>query len=163
MELACLSDNRGDLCSGGSPSLMGCRDLHRSRAWATQCASYFLTFTIFGSLIFEDDAKAIGPLYVLATDSYLFCSMLYLSYAELQQTRRKNFKWDLNQAQSFRVAPLFWTIITSLGTAHLIYLYTSPDSIENLCLPTATFADFVPFDIATEGFTTALQANACTG
>ena len=26
-------------------------------AWATQYASYFLTFTIFGSLIFEDDAK----------------------------------------------------------------------------------------------------------
>ena len=76
-------------------------------AWATQYASYFLTFTIFGSLIFEDDAKAIGPLYVLATDSYLFCSMVYLSYAALQQTRRKNFKWDLNQAQGFRVAPLF--------------------------------------------------------
>lgn len=92
--------------------------------------------------------------------------MVYLSYAALQQTRRKNFKWDLNQAQGFRVAPLFFGsfVITSLGTAHLIYLYTSRDSIENLSLPTATFADFVPFDIATEGFTHGLvMANACTG
>lgn len=135
-------------------------------AWATQYASYFLTFTIFGSLIFEDDAQAIGPLYVLATDSYLFCSMLYLSYAALRQTRRKNFKWDLNQSQGFRVAPLFFgsSVITSLGTAHLIYLYTSPDSFENSSLPTATFADFVPFDIAQEGFTHGLvMATACTG
>ena len=135
-------------------------------AWATQYASYFLTFTVFGSLIFEDDAKAVGPLYVAATDGYLFCSMLYLSYAVLRQTRPKNLKWDLNQSKDLRVAPLFIgsSVITSLGTAHLIYLYTGPDSIENNSLPTVTFADFVPFDIAREGFTYGLvMVTACTG
>ena len=62
-------------------------------AWATQSASYFLTFAIFGGLIFADDARALGPLYALACDGYLFCSMAYLCHAALQQIRRINLKW----------------------------------------------------------------------
>ena len=52
-------------------------------AWATQYASFFLTFAIFGGLIFADDARALGPLEALAIDGYLFCSMFYLCYAAL--------------------------------------------------------------------------------
>ena len=52
-------------------------------AWATQYASFFLTFAIFGGLIFADDARALGPLMALAIDGYLFCSMFYLCYAAL--------------------------------------------------------------------------------
>ena len=124
--------------------------------WATQYASYFLTFAIFGGLIFADDARALGPLYALACEGYLFCSMAYLCYAALQQIRRINLKWTMPQSQDLRVTPLYIAsmLITSLGSFIYLYTYAKPESYENCggCDP-IRLTDFAYADIAKEALT----------
>ena len=136
-------------------------------AWATQYASYFLTFAIFGGLIFADDARSLGPLYALACDGYLFCSMAYLCYAALQQIRRINLRGTMPQSQDLRVTPLYTAsmLITSLGSFIYLYTYAIPDSYGNCegCDPIRV-TDFAYSDIAKEALTHGLiMITACAG
>ncbi len=136
-------------------------------AWGTQYASFFLTFAIFGGLIFADDAMALGPLYALASDGYLFCSMAYVCYAALQQIRRINLQWTMPQSQDLRVTPLYIAsiLITSLGSFIYLYTYAKPDSYENCegC-EVIRVTDLAYSDIAKEAVTHGLiMVTACIG
>ena len=75
-------------------------------AWAAQYASFFLTFTVIGSLIFERNLKEVGPLISLALNGYLFCSVFYIVHLLLKQIWRNNFEGNTPSSRDFGVVPL---------------------------------------------------------
>ena len=86
-------------------------------AWATQCASLFLMFTVIVSLIFEADLRELGTLYSLGIHGYLFCSCIYIGHWLLQRISRNNSEGNLPPSQDFGVIPLYVAsvLITSIG------------------------------------------------
>ena len=44
--------------------------------WSAKYVTFFLTFSMVGSALFEENAKAIGPMLALALHCYLYCSAL---------------------------------------------------------------------------------------
>ena len=75
--------------------------------WSAQYASFFLTFTIFGSVIFEDDAKAIGPMLALALHCYLYCSLAWICLAVIKLKRTYSFQPTPPATSGLKILPLF--------------------------------------------------------
>ena len=75
--------------------------------WAAQYASFFLTFTIFGSVIFEDDAKAIGPMLALALHCYLYCSLAWICLAVIKLKRTYSLQPTPPATSGLKILPLF--------------------------------------------------------
>ena len=49
--------------------------------WSAKYVTFFLTFSMVGSALFEENAKAIGPMLALAVLCYLYCSAAWICFS----------------------------------------------------------------------------------
>ncbi len=93
--------------------------------WAAKYETFFLTFSIGGSALFEENAKAIGPMLALALQCYLYCSAAWICFAVIRLRRTNSLPSTPVTTSDLKILPLFiasWFLVVSFCTVffHLL-------------------------------------------
>ena len=75
--------------------------------WAAKYVGFFLTFSMFGSAIFEENAKAIGPMFSIAINSYIYCSAAWICFAAINLSKSQSSQSKSLATSGLKIIPIF--------------------------------------------------------
>ncbi len=93
--------------------------------WSAKYVTFFLTFSMVGSALFEENAKAIGPMLALAVLCYLYCSAAWICFSVIKLRRTNALQSTPVTTSDLKILPLFtasWFLVVSFCTWMVFYV-----------------------------------------
>ena len=96
--------------------------------WAAKYAGFFLTFSMFGSAIFEENAKVIGPMLAVALNSYIYCSVAWICFATINLSKSQSHQSKSLATSGLKIIPIFigsLSLVVTFCVWLVLYVATS--------------------------------------